>query len=547
MHIPDETFETHLDQILGSAPFKAAPMSRRLLQYLVRETLAGREDRLKGYSIGIDVFERGPDFDAAGESVVRVQVGRLRKLLSEFYASDEGQHLRQRIEIPKGQYVPKFTASSDNEQSSGEAGDARSRAVWSWAIAGCGALLASVLLLIALLRPGEAEVEQPRLFVAAYRLVDIGEAPAIFAEGLQKELVVQLSHFPDLAVIGFDTVDGRSANLKPAQKVKTDYILGGTVENSGNRIKVTSILTRSATDEVIWSSTSTEEMSDTSDLLEEESRIALRVASELGQSYGVIQQSTKAAIAEGRGVSLRQYRCILSSYDYMRSKSAARHGQVRACLEDLVRGSPHYANAWGLLSWIYGDESRLNFNRRRGEDPILRALRAARTGVEKNPTNAVAQQFLGIALFYSGNEAAALQTMRTALRLSPNNAEILANTGWIIAQTSNGEEARTMIERAIELNPAHPPWYWGGLAIHALRRGEAEDALRFSRQMSEDDPLTPYLLAAAFRMGGNEAAANQELARAAQMTTEANMAVAAVLHRHNIPADLQNLILGKSR
>lgn len=323
-----------------------------------------------------------------------------------------------------------------------------------------------------------------------------------------------------------------------------DYVLGGTVESVGPLIRVSSILKRSSTGQVLWSSVSTIEMTEAEDLFQEEARIALRVASELGQSYGVIQQATKAAIAEGRGVPLRQYRCILATYDYMRNKSLGGHASARQCLERLVRASPHYAHAWGLLSWVYGDEARLGFNRRPGEEPMSRALQAARKGVEMNPTNAVAQQFLGIALFYSGNEQAARQTMQTAVRLSPNNAEILANTGWILAQTENGDEARKMIEEAVALNPGHPPWYWGGLAIDALRRGDGTEALKFARQVAEDDPLAPYLLAAAHRLSGDEAAADLTLRQNARPRRFGAADDQEFLRRHNFPQPLVRLALG---
>lgn len=545
MAATNQTFRQHLDELLASTAFQASPISSRLLRYLVTETLAGREDRLKGYTIAIDVFDRNTDFDPATESVVRVQVGRLRKLLDDHYASPEGQGHPFRLVIPKGQYVPRLEPAQALP-SVGSPPPGRKR--WSnpgltWSVA-IGAALLTLILAIGWFRKGEEPVEEPRLFVSAYRLLDRGEAPAIFVEGLQKELIVQLSRFPDLAVIGFDTADGQSENRRPRLATDIDYVLGGTVESVGPLIRVSSILKRSSTGEILWSSVSTIEMTEAEDLFQEETRIALRVASEHGQSYGVIQQATKAAIAEGRGVPLRQYRCILGTYDYMRSKTVGGHASARECLERLVRASPHYAHAWGLLSWIYGDEARLGFNRRPGEDPMARALRAARKGVETNPTNAVAQQFLGIALFYSGNEQAARQTMQTAVSLSPNNAEILANTGWILAQIENDDEARKMIEEAIALNPGHPPWYWGGLAIDSLRRGDGTEALRFARQVSEDDPLAPFLLAAALRLSGDDRAADLALRRSGHSRRYGASSDEEFLRRHNFPEPLIRLATG---
>jgi adenylate cyclase len=51
----------------------------RFLRYIVEETLAGRADRIKAYSVGTVVFERDASFDAQSDPVVRIEAGRLRR------------------------------------------------------------------------------------------------------------------------------------------------------------------------------------------------------------------------------------------------------------------------------------------------------------------------------------------------------------------------------------------------------------------------------------------------------------------------------------
>jgi TolB-like protein len=96
--------EKQLERIFASEEFASAPKMRALLRYLVEATQAGDVERLKGYAIGVDVFERGADFDPATDPIVRVQAGRLRKLLDSYYnTTGKGDPLR--IDIPKGSYV----------------------------------------------------------------------------------------------------------------------------------------------------------------------------------------------------------------------------------------------------------------------------------------------------------------------------------------------------------------------------------------------------------------------------------------------------------
>ena len=100
-----------LQRVLASAPFASADRAKTFLTYIVDETLAGRADRLKGYTIAIAVFERSEDFDAQADPLVRVEAGRLRRRLAEYYhGAGHGDPIH--IGLPRGGYVPTFRHSS---------------------------------------------------------------------------------------------------------------------------------------------------------------------------------------------------------------------------------------------------------------------------------------------------------------------------------------------------------------------------------------------------------------------------------------------------
>jgi hypothetical protein len=94
---------SELERILASRCFEQAARSSKFLRFVVGETLAGQGDRLKGYTIAIEVFGRSQDFDAQSDPLVRVEAGRLRRRLTEYYA-DEGRADSVRIELPRGSY-----------------------------------------------------------------------------------------------------------------------------------------------------------------------------------------------------------------------------------------------------------------------------------------------------------------------------------------------------------------------------------------------------------------------------------------------------------
>jgi hypothetical protein len=94
-----------LERICGSRIFTEAHRSQLFLRYVVEHSLAHPDDPIKEYSIALDVFDREASYDPAVNNTVRVEAGRLRSRLLEYYAG-EGQSDPFLIEIPRGRYRP---------------------------------------------------------------------------------------------------------------------------------------------------------------------------------------------------------------------------------------------------------------------------------------------------------------------------------------------------------------------------------------------------------------------------------------------------------
>ncbi|MGC4053913.1 MAG: hypothetical protein QM757_32915 [Paludibaculum sp.] len=101
-----------LDRILQSRFLRESKQLCALLTHAVHETLAGREDGLKEYILGLQVFNRPPDYDPRNDAIVRVQASLLRKRLAEYY-EHEGRDSALRIELPRGGYVVRFVEAKD--------------------------------------------------------------------------------------------------------------------------------------------------------------------------------------------------------------------------------------------------------------------------------------------------------------------------------------------------------------------------------------------------------------------------------------------------
>jgi Tol biopolymer transport system component len=99
--------EAALARLNASPEFASSDQLRRLLAFLVKRTLEGRQDELKESVIGVEVFGRQPGYDPKLDGVVRTEARRLRLKLAQYYeTSGRGDSLV--FALPKGGYVPEF-------------------------------------------------------------------------------------------------------------------------------------------------------------------------------------------------------------------------------------------------------------------------------------------------------------------------------------------------------------------------------------------------------------------------------------------------------
>jgi len=104
-----EQFFQQIDNIIKSHSLRGSESLCKLLQYLAKQSLYHPDAPLKEYQIATEVYGRPADFDPQSDSTIRVQAGRLRLKLAEYYAG-EGAADAIVVKIPKGSYHLTFEA-----------------------------------------------------------------------------------------------------------------------------------------------------------------------------------------------------------------------------------------------------------------------------------------------------------------------------------------------------------------------------------------------------------------------------------------------------
>jgi hypothetical protein len=114
--LPFSLFEKReeLRRILESKHFAGSPKKSRFLEFVSEQTFLGNGDKLNEYLIGVEVYDRGSEFDSQRDPIVRVQAHEIRRLLKKYY-EEEGKDSLIRVDLPTGAYVPVFGRSMTPE------------------------------------------------------------------------------------------------------------------------------------------------------------------------------------------------------------------------------------------------------------------------------------------------------------------------------------------------------------------------------------------------------------------------------------------------
>ena len=216
-----------LDRILHSGPFRQSQRRRRFLEFIVNETLAGRSDRLKGYSVALEVFGRPENFNPVVDPVVRVEAARLREKLREYYGA-EGQKDPIRIDLPKGTYTPQIEFRHDDG----------------------GRIVREA--------PPTQEVSStvPSIAVLPFDDLSADQKSGYLGDGVAEDIITALSRFPDLVVVARSSsfaYKGKAVDIRRVgEELGVGYVLEGSVRKDGDKLRIVSQLIDAKNGEHVW-------------------------------------------------------------------------------------------------------------------------------------------------------------------------------------------------------------------------------------------------------------------------------------------------------
>ncbi len=536
-----------LERVIASRCFQLAGRAKDFLTYVVEETLAGRADRLKGFTIGVEVFGRAAaDFDAQTDPLVRVEAGRLRRRLIEYYAS-EGLANPVRIGLPRGGYAAEFTFASVAQPDTAPlqtpplaASEPKRRSRRAAALISAGVTLAVMALFwfvraewprgwlgsdrvaaiadAATPSPALASSRGPKLLVVPFADLNGGGDLDYFAYGISEEIVLSLMDF-DVRVFMIARDRGSAGGLEDLPKLpadtSVDYVLTGSVRNGGDHIRITARLVAAETGVLLWSQAFDEAL-DVKRLVAIQEKIAESVASTTAKPFGPIFKQEAAKAARKPAELLDTYDCVLRYRYYRRTLDAMGHKQSTACFERAVAQEPNLADAWAGLSLVYIDEYLFGYDAQtRAPDALTRAHDAALKACDIEGANRLAILALARVRFALRDMDGFERASERLLALSANNPDDLIVIAGLRGIAGDWDRALPLVEQATALTGKDRNAVIALVtALHALQTGDYPEAL--ARALETDTPnwhVSQLILAAAAALAGRDDIAQRAVAR----------------------------------
>ena len=259
--IPEPDVRAELDRILAAKGFASAGRLSKLLRYVVEKTLAGETDQLKEYVVGLEVFERDDKYDPRIDSIVRVEAGRLRSRLDEYYSVD-GAASPIRISLPKGGYSAQFTRVEAAQQpviSVSVPGATTSvRRSWltiSFAAGLVVAIAAMVFWLGSRDRHPPADL-RPTAAVLPFEANMIGGDNSNYSALITEAVTSELARLGTISVASYTSAMQFEGQRRPMSEIaaalKSNYVVEASVDDEASEILIVARIVNAVTDRKMW-------------------------------------------------------------------------------------------------------------------------------------------------------------------------------------------------------------------------------------------------------------------------------------------------------
>jgi TolB-like protein len=452
-----------VESLLAWKPMQSSPLLCRFLKFVVNETLAGRENQIKEYTVAREVLGRPVEFSNGQDASVRIHAMRLRKLLGDYYQGP-GADAKVLIELPKGSYRPVFRFKEDEIILQGRQNTSSSPA--------------DVI-------PEEKVLIMP--FICLSRNTDFDFEIDGFCEYLTEKLMM----FQDIAVIPYEFVlKSIQSGTLPGEVVKaldaTCYV-SGNIEFTENQIDVSVRLVDAADDMLIWNYEEKYDLK-TMGLMDVVEMMTLRIASSIAGYSGHIHKKRINGGLNNLRLAGKLENAVVWFYSYQSRNSRELFYTALRSLEENLKEGEDCALCHAVLATLYADSLLYMYDV--GVDATAKAEYHTKMALALDPVCQHAYIVSGWVNIINGKRSEAFVDLEHALSLNPNSSFCISAHSFGMSLLGHYEKSLASFDKVRRLDST--PYWWLNLSkvFYAFSQHKFEEGLFYA--MHQGTPKVIY-------------------------------------------------------
>jgi TolB-like protein/class 3 adenylate cyclase/Flp pilus assembly protein TadD len=338
--------------------------------------------------------------------------------------------------------------------------------------------------------------EKPSLAVLPFDNLSGDASQDYFSDGITESIITALSNVSNLFVIARNstfTYKGKAVKVQQvAEELGVRYVLEGSVQRSGDRVRITAQLIDALTGHHLWAEQYERQVGDIfvlQDDITEHVTLALQVK---------LTEGEQARIRRGHMDNPKAYEYFLRGRETYMSFTKENNDQARKLWEKAAELDPN--NSWlqQQIGWTYYRAARFGWTDTPAQ-ALARAEELARKTLAVDDSNAEAYCLLSVVYMSRRQHDKAVEYGERALALAPNFTDITATIAIPFMYSGRPEEAIELVKNAMRLSPYYPAWYLPVLGFAYRFTGQYEEAIALLetwRARANPRSALPYLFLA---------------------------------------------------
>jgi adenylate cyclase len=377
--------------------------------------------------------------------------------------------------------------------------------------------------------------------IAVLQFTNLSDDPdqQYFADGMTTTISGQLARIPSLQVkSGFNYDMSKTSPSQISRELGVGYLLGGSVQREGDRVRVFVEFTDSNSGEIKWADKFDRRGSKVIDIQDD---VARAITGTLWGSKGRIREAEHEKLSSKPTRDFNAFDFILKGIFYKEKFSSEYNLKAHECFDNAISLDPGSAEALGWSAWIHIMDIIMGFSGDRASS-LTFAYSNARNAIAIDPYSEIGHWALAATLSTDGDFDHAFAEYDKALEINPNNTDLLVTKGGQLSISGRFDEGIELILQGIDFNKHHPEWYFWDLGVAYFAANRLEEAIEAFNRMNRQNKDIRIYLAACYAQTGDLAEAQNQATELFRIDAETSLEEIAESHS-NLSDDSLNLLM----